>query len=430
MGQGGWVLVALIAGLIAGILLRRVGPDEIQPLLTTAETIGTIWVNAIRMTVIPLIIGLLVAGIAAPTRSAATGSLGVRVFVFIYVSLALVALGSALIAPPLFTLLTLDADSVATLRASSSAAETVKAAASMPGFREWLVGIVPTNPIRAAADAALLPLILFALAFGYALRSVEEPGRATVVSFFRGVADAMMVVVEWVLRVAPIGVFALALVLGTRLGADIVGALGFYVGVQIFLLILAGLAMYVVAATLGGVPIRTFARAVAPAQVVAASTRSSYASLPAGLDAAKRVLGVPPETAGFVMPLAVAVFRYTSPVQWVVGALFVAELYGVPFGAVQVATIAVSAVLLNASVPGIPSGGLLVQAPAFASVGLPVEGLAVLIAVDMLPDVFRTAGNATSHLAAVVALTRRSDTRSAADQSAAGSGQWAVSGEP
>lgn len=400
-----WVAIALVSGLGTGIALRATELDAVPTIVSVAGTIGTLWVNAIRMTVIPLIVSLLIVGIASPARAGDAGPLGARAFVFFYAALALVAGGTALIAPPIFSLLTLDEASVTALRDTAGGAEAVQAAATMPGFGDWLLSVVPTNPFQAAADGALLPLIVFILAFGYALCRVEEPGRASVVSFFRGVADAMMVLVRWVLVLTPVGVFTLTLVLGTRLGGAVVGAIGFYVVVQIALLVAAGIAMYPTASVLGRIPLREFARAVAPAQVVAASTRSSFAALPAGLDGAKRVLGIPAEVAGFVMPLAVAVFRYSSPIQWLVGALFVAELYGIPFGPVQVATVAVASVLLNATVPGIPSGGLLVQAPVYTAVGLPVEGLAILIAVDLFPDVFRTASNVTGHLAAVAAVS-------------------------
>lgn len=399
-----WVALALAAGIAAGVAVSGVPADRLAGVVGVAETIGTIWVNGIRMTVIPLIVSLLIVGVASPKSSAYVGALGTRAFIFFYVSLVLVAAFSALAAPPLFRWLTLDPAGVASLRASVAGSGAVQGAAEVPSFGAWLVSIVPTNPFRAAADGALLPLIVFVLAFAYALTRVELPGRTAVVALFRGVADAMLVIVRWVLALAPIGVFALAFVLGTRLGGGVVGAIGFYVVVQIVLLIAAGLAMYPVVATLGRTPVLRFARAAAPAQVVAVSTRSSFAALPAGLDGAQRVLGIPAEVAGFVLPLAVSIFRYTSPVQWMVGALFVAELYGVPFGAVQVLTVAVASVLLNATVPGIPSGGLLVQAPMYAAVGLPVEGLAILIAVDMIPDLFRTSTNVTGHLAAVVVL--------------------------
>lgn len=406
MGQAAWVGASLVAGIVLGILLGAVDWRGEARIMGAAEAIGTMWVNGIRMTVIPLIVSLLVVGVAAPSERGRIGSLGLRAFVFFYVSLVAVAVGSAVVAPPLFGWLELDPAGVAALRTSAGASRTVAAAADLPTFGEWLVTIVPTNPVRAAADAALLPLVLFTLAFAYALARVEEPGRAAVIGFFRGVGDAMLVLVRWVLLLAPIGVFALALVLGTRLGAGVVGAIGFYMGVQIALLIVAGLVMYPIAATLGRMPMRRFARAVAPAQLVAVTTRSSFAALPAGLEASRRVLGIPAEVAGFVLPLAVSIFRYTSPIQWMVGALFVAQLYGVDFGFVQVATVCIASILLNATVPGIPSGGLLVQAPVYAAVGLPVEGLAILIAVDMIPDLFRTTSNVTGHMAALAVLGR------------------------
>lgn len=410
IGAAGWVAVALVAGLAAGIAARA-GDAGSEPVVRAAETVGTLWVNAIRMTVIPLIVGLLVVGVASPGASASVGRLGMRAFVFFYASVIAVAVVSAIVAPVALGRLTLDPAGVAALRASVVGAEAVAAAAAVPDFSEWLVSVIPTNPFRAAADAALLPLIVFVLGFAYALRSVASEGRVAVVAFFRGVADAMMVLVRWVLLLAPAGVFALTFVLGTRLGADVVGALGLYVGLQVALLFASMLVMYPIAAILGRTPMRRFARAAAPAQVVAMSTRSSFAALPAGLDGARRVLGIQAEVAGFVMPLAVAIFRYTAPIQWIVGALFVARLYGVEFGAPQLLTVTVASVLLNATVPGIPSGGLLVQAPVYAAVGLPVEGLAILIAVDLVPDVFRTTGNVTAHLAAAAVLDARQAAR-------------------
>ena len=410
IGAAGWVAVALVAGLAAGIAARA-GDAGSEPVVRAAETVGTLWVNAIRMTVIPLIVGLLVVGVASPGASASVGRLGMRAFVFFYASVIAVAVVSAIVAPVALGGLTLDPAGVAALRASVVGAEAVAAAEAVPDFSDWLVSVIPTNPFRAAADAALLPLIVFVLGFAYALRSVASEGRVAVVAFFMGVADAMMVLVRWVLLLAPAGVFALTFVLGTRLGADVVGALGLYVGLQVALLFASMLVMYPVAAILGRTPMRRFARAAAPAQVVAMSTRSSFAALPAGLDGARRVLGIQAEVAGFVMPLAVAIFRYTAPIQWIVGALFVARLYGVEFGAPQLLTVTVASVLLNATVPGIPSGGLLVQAPVYAAVGLPVEGLAILIAVDLVPDVFRTTGNVTAHLAAAAVLDARQAAR-------------------
>jgi Na+/H+-dicarboxylate symporter len=154
------------------------------------------------------------------------------------------------------------------------------------------------------------------------------------------------------------------------------------------------------------VPLRLFARGVAPAQAVAFSSRSSYASLPALIEGAERTLRLPPEITGFVLPLAVAVFRLTSPIYWTLGALLIAQLYGIEMGPAQVGTVAAASVLLNAATPGIPSGGLLIQAPVYLAVGLPVEGIGLLIAIDAVPDMFKTAFNVTADMAVAVILAR------------------------
>jgi len=155
------------------------------------------------------------------------------------------------------------------------------------------------------------------------------------------------------------------------------------------------------------VPLQTFARAAVPAQAVAMSTRSSLAALPAMLEAATTRLGIPSETAAFVLPFAVSIFRLNLAVSWTVGALFLAQLYGVPFGTAAVITVAASAVAMSFSVPGIPSGSLFIIAPILPLVGLPVEGVGILIALDTLPDVLKTLLNVTGHLTATVLVTRQ-----------------------
>jgi proton glutamate symport protein len=171
-------------------------------------------------------------------------------------------------------------------------------------------------------------------------------------------------------------------------------------------MIAAALLMYAIVALFAPTRFTRFVRAALPAQIVAVSSRSSMAALPAMLTSAEQVLALPRTTASFALPLAVSVFRLNQAVSWTVMALFAAKLYGVPFGAPQIATIAVTSVLMSFSVPGIPSGSLFVIAPFFAGVGIPAECVGVLIAVDLIPDVFKTLGNVTGHLASVTLLAR------------------------
>lgn len=398
------VAVALVLGLVAAFA-STAAPDASRLLaVRILEPIGTLWVNAIRMIVVPLVVALLVVGIATAPDTRRIGRLGLRAVATFYSLLSAVAILIALVAPPLFAGLRLDPTRVAALRATVARGDVLTA--QVPSFRDWLVSLVPTNPIGAAADGALLPLIVFVVAFGFALTRLEVPEREHIVTFFRAVSQAMLVIARWVLAMAPVGVFALTFVLGNQLGTAAVGALGFYLMVQVGLHIAVMIGVYTLAVVMGGVHLRRFAAASAPAQFVAVSTRSSFAALPAMIEGATHRLSLPADVTGFVLPLGVSIFRLTSPINWTVGALFIARLYGIELGAAQIATVAVASIALNATAPGIPSGGLLVQAPVYAAVGLPVEGIGILIAIDLIPDLFKTTLNVTADMAAVTIIGR------------------------
>lgn len=396
------VALGLGLGLAAGIALGTAPAALTERIVSFAEPIGTLWVNAIRMTVVPLIVPLLIVGVAGSGDARSVGRLGIRAFIFFIALLIIAATFTALVAPWLYRYLELDPAATAALRAS---AQVDLPPAEELTFRSWLLSIVPVNPFRALADGALLAIVFFTLVYAFALTRVADDVRESQVRFLRGVSEVIFVVVRWVLALAPIGVFALALVLGSRLGASVVGAIGFYVAMTIGLHAFIAVFLYAMAVIGGRVSLPAFARAVLPAQVVAASTRSSLASLPALIQGARQ-LGLSPATIGFVLPFAVSIFKLTSPVYWMIGALFVGELYGIHLGGAQIATLAAGSVVLNASSPGIPSGGLLIQAPLYAAVGLPVEGLGILIAVDTVPDSFKTPFNVTADLAVASVLSR------------------------
>ena len=151
---------------------------------------------------------------------------------------------------------------------------------------------------------------------------------------------------------------------------------------------------------------RRFARAALPAQLIAFSSSSSIASLPALVESAERGLGLPARVTGFVLPLAVSTFKIAAPLSWTVGALFVGWFYGIPLHATAIATIAIAAVFLSFAVPGIPRGAFIMLTPLFLAIGLPVEGIGILIAVDAIPDTFSTVLNVTGDLAAAALVAR------------------------
>ncbi|MFL5612690.1 MAG: dicarboxylate/amino acid:cation symporter [Gemmatimonadaceae bacterium] len=406
------VLLALGAGLFFGLLLSHAGAATTERVVVFLEPFGALFVNAIRMTVIPLVTSLVIVGIGTADRSR-IARIGTRALLVALAFLGLSGLAGAIVAPLAFSRITIDPSAVAALRAratlalnSPNAFDTTK----RPELSQWIIDLVPANPIRAAADGAMLPLIVFAVTFGLALLSVVPEHRDPVVRFFRGVADAMLRLVRWVLVLAPLGVFALTLPLVARLGLGAIGALASYVAlIALTTTTFVLLVIYPAAAILGHVSMARFARAVFPAQAVAFSSRTSLAALPALIEGAQRRLGMTTESSGFLLPLASALFRVGAAMGLTVGAVFVARLYGADLTSAQVLTAAATAILTSFSIPGIPGGSIIAMVPVLASVGLPIDGIGILLGVDTIPDAFRTTANVTGQMAAAVIAERPRD---------------------
>jgi len=398
------VLASLVTGLIIGGFLRSAGPD-VATGAARIEIIGTIWINAIRMTVIPLVAALTIAAVASSGDAAKLGRLGgYAAFVF----LALLIAGgffTMLVAPLGMSGLDIAPDVAVRLRESLGAAATATPAA-MPSLAQRIVDIVPVNPVKAAADGAILPVVVFSLALGLALTRVPAEKREPFIQVCRAISDALLVLVQWVLTLAPIGVFALALALGTKMGASSAGALVRYLVTLCGALFAFTLLLYPVVALLGRLSPLRFAAAALPAQAVAFSVRSSLAALPAMITAVRDTLNLGPRVSGFVLPLAVSVFRVNVPIAWVVGLIFLGKLYGVPLSTGSLAVLVLTATLLSFSVPGLPSASLFLLSPVLVQNGIPVEGVGILIALDAIPDMFKTLANVTAHLTSSVIVAR------------------------
>ena len=373
--------------------------------------VGTLWVNAIRMTVIPLVVSLLITGVASATDVSTIGRIGGRTLVVFGVLLAGTAAFVMLLAPSLFALLPLPSMSGARATLPAGAAEAasqLSAGGQAPSFGAWLVSLIPSNPVAAAANGAMVPVILFTLILALAIARSPDSTRAPLVALARALGDAMMRIVRWVVLVAPIGVFALVLPLAAHLGGAVAGAIGVYIAAYSLGSVVVILLLYPVVAVFGGIPLGRFARAALPAQLIAFSSSSSLASLPALIESGERGLGLPSRITGFVLPLAVSVFKIGAPVSWTIGALFVGWFYGVPLHARELATVAFASVFLAFVAPGVPRGAFIMLTPLFLAIGLPADGIGILIAVDALPDTFATALNVTGDLAAA-ALVARAD---------------------
>jgi proton glutamate symport protein len=400
------VLIGLVAGLVVGFVINA-SPD-LRVALPWIEPAGSIFINAIRMTVVPLVVASLVVGVAGAPDARAIGRVGWRALVLFIVIVLVGAVFGALIAQPILTRM-IDPASTVALRAGASelAGAAQEGAQRLPTFVQWLIDLVPSNPIRAAADGAMLPLIVFSLLFGVALLRLDVERRRPIISFFEGVAEAMLVLVRWVLVLAPIGVFALAVPLAARMGLAAAGALiGFVILVSSVSVAFMALVLYPSASVVGRVPLGAFARAIAPAQAVAFSSRSSLAALPAMIEAAETRLHFPPEISRFLLPLSASVFRAGSGVGLTVSVLFVARLYGVDLTLTQTVTVIATVLLTSFSVPGIPNGSIIAMVPVLVAAGIPVEGIGILLSIDTIPDMFRTTTNVTGHMTAAAILAR------------------------
>lgn len=398
------VLIAFILGLAAGLVILAHPTPWLLKFVAVVEPVGTLWVNAIRMTVIPLVVSLLITGVASCSDMGAVRRIGGRTLAAFAGLMVLVAIASLVLVPPLFAWLHMDPATIANLRSSAGGAAT--SAPAIPSFNDWLLSVIPINPIKAASDGAMLPLVVFTLALALALLKVAADRREAVLKFFQGVGDAMLVIVRAIIELAPIGVFALMLPVASRTGLAAAGALGYYVAVAAIAQLLAILLLYPVAAVGGRISILRFARALFPAQAVAVSSASSLASLPALLDSSESKLRLPPSVTGMVLPLAVSTFKIATPVIWLVAAVFLGHLYGVRLTLEQLVVILLTSILTSFSLPGVPHGWLLIITPLVATMGIPAEGIGLLIAVDVVPDIVATVLNVTGDMAAATIVSR------------------------
>jgi proton glutamate symport protein len=399
------VLLALALGVAVGAAAAAFGGPDVSQALSVVEAVGGLWLNALRMTVVPLIFAVLVSGIAQVSDATATGRLAGRAVAW-FVGLLLLASAFTLAwTNGLIALWPLSPEGAAALRAG---AEAPSAAAVTPDFAAWLRGLAPSNPIKAAAEDAILPLVVFAVFVGFALtRLPAEKGRP-LLHLFDAIGETMIVIVRWVLWAAPVGVFALGLGVGLRAGAGAVGVLGQYVVITASVGLMITVIGYVIGPLVGQVPLRRWARGTAPVLATAFATQSSLACLPAMIERSVDELRVPPRVADLVLPLAVAVFRFTSPAVNLAVAFFVAAVYGIEPTATDYATAVLVALAVSVAAVGLPGqvSFIVSTAPICVALGVPLDILPILLAVEVAPDIFRTLGNVTGDMAVAAIVAR------------------------
>jgi proton glutamate symport protein len=404
MSQATRILAGLALGLLLGIFTAQAAfaPTAIA----IADPIGGLWLDALRMTIVPLIVALLINGITASAEAARSGRLAGRAVILFMVVLWSGAILSAFLTPLLLKLFPMPAGAGEALKTALSA--SADKVGDIPTFGQFVRSFVPTNPIAAAAQDQILPLLVFTTVFAFAMTRLPEEPRRHLTLFFRAVADAMLVIINWVLWLAPVGVLALAYVVGAKAGASAFGFLLHYILIVAAVGCVVWFAAWPLAMFGGRFGFLAFTRAVGPAHAVAISTQSSLASLPAMLRGAEK-LGVPVAASGVTLPLAVALFRATGPAMNLAVAIYVAHWFGIQLSPMQMAAgvaVAATTTLGSISLPGSISF-ISAIGPICIAMGVPLEPLVLLVAVETLPDIVRTTGNVAMDVATTSTVARR-----------------------
>lgn len=406
-------LAALSTGLVLGMLGQRTGSSAIAGLAAALEPFGDIWVAALQLLVLPLVIVHVLAAVVGAGEGESVGALGGRALALFVGLLAVAGVFTVVAAPPLIRLLAPAAPSLDVTVPSSAAA--VASGGGDASLATWLSALVPTNIFEAAARGDLLPILLFTALFGVAVRRLDEQYRDPMRRVFQGAAEAMLTCVRWVLTVTPVAVFILTLSFSLQAGGAGAQMLAAFALVVSALMLLFTALLYPLSSLLGGTGVTTFARAVAPAQLVAVSTRSSLASLPALVDGARAHLRLPASATSFVLPLSVSVFKLNRTISSPAKLLFLAQVYQVSIAPETMVVFLLTVMLLSFTSAGVPNGGVAFKTlPAYLAAGVPIEGVIILEAVETIPDIFKTLLNVTGDMSVATILSRRRRDRQAA----------------
>lgn len=373
------ILIGLVLGVVVGLLFKD-GAKLLAPL-------GALFLNAIKMLIVPLVFVSLVAGITCMQDTAKLGRISVKTIAIYLVTTAFaVSIGllfGALFAP--------GAD-------MNMVASTAVEAKQAPSLVEILVGLVPSNPVTAFAEGNILQIIVFAIALGVSMNLIGEKAAPTV-KLFNSLAEVFYKLTDLVMRFAPIGVFALIAGVVANHGIEVLLPLAGVIGV-IYLASIAHLllvygGMLTMLARLS--PLRFF-QGIAPALAVAFSTSSSSGTLPVSIECARKNLGVSEGVAGFVLPVGATINMDGTAIYQGVLVLFIAQAFGVDLNAGQYLMIILTATLASIGTAGVPGAGLIMLGLVLTSVGLPLEGVALIAGIDRILDMARTMVNVAGDL--------------------------------
>jgi Na+/H+-dicarboxylate symporter len=386
------IAIGLVLGLATG-LLAAAGSDVLMAVALASAPLGTAFMNAIRMVVIPLVMAVVFTGVANLGDPRKLGRLGGMTLAFFWLSLLpAIVIGMATMWVGL---------SFAPEMAAPAA--TPRDPVELPGMVDFLVNLIPSNPFAAASSGALLPLIVFTALFAAAAGTLEEASRARLVGFAESAGDALIKLVWWILWTAPLGVFGLAAPVTAQLGWGLIQSLAvFVISVVIGLGIYLGVVYLPLLRFVGGISPMRFLAGTFGAASIAFSTTSTAAALPVTLEEAKLKLGVSETVADLVLPLGASMYRSGSALFQGAAVIFLAHLFDVPIPPAALGGAVLATFLVSLTVAPVPSSGVVTLAPALDTIGVPLAGLSILLGIDRIPDMFRTTVNLLGQITTAV----------------------------
>ncbi|MEH6735632.1 MULTISPECIES: dicarboxylate/amino acid:cation symporter [unclassified Shewanella] len=399
LGLTSKILIGMALGIIFGLALRNFFPGSqfIQEYITDGflHVIGTIFISSLKMLVVPLVFISLVCGTCSLSDPSKLGRLGGKTISF-YLFTTAIALTIAILAAVL----------IHPGNASLAGNVLEYSAKDAPSLSEVIINIVPTNPMQAMSEGNMLQIILFAVVFGFAISHIGERG-TRIASFFNDLNDVIMRVVTLIMQLAPYGVFALMATLSLTLGLETFGSVVKYFLLVVAVLFIQGLVVYPTLLKLfSGLSPLMFLRKIRDVQLFAFSTASSNATLPVTIETAEHRMGVDNKIASFTLPLGATLNMDGTAIMQGVATVFIAQVFGIELSIMDYATVVVTATLASIGTAGVPGVGLIMLAMVLNQVGLPVEGIALIIGVDRMLDMIRTAVNVTGDAVATVIIAK------------------------
>jgi proton glutamate symport protein len=410
------ISIGLVAGALVGAAVNVTGlalsPAWTQGALPALNFIGNGFIRAITMIVIPLVVASLMLGVASLGDIRKLGRIGGKTVGYYFMTTAIaitIGLTLALLIRPGSRINPESRDALGA-EFAGEAASRLQLAEQRPGVWEVLLQMIPNNPVAAAAEGNLLPLIVFVIIFAAATSLLQPARRDAILNFAGGVNDASMIIIDWIMKLAPIAVFALIASVISRFGLDVLQSLAIYTLVVAAGLILHAFGTYGLMVTvLARLNPLEFFRRIRKVPLIAFSTSSSNATLPLTIETAEEELGVSNSVASFVLPLGATINMDGTALYQGVATVFIAQVYGIELGLAALLTIVLTATLASIGAAGVPSAGIITLILVLQSVGLAEQaaaGIALILGVDRILDMLRTAVNVTGDLSAAAFVAR------------------------